>query len=821
MAVKCEYMALRLGSVRYIMPLLVFAPLIDADTAAFDLAGPAIQVRVTRGGQTLPISEVPNLAPGDRLWLRPELSEAGSVHYLLIAVFLRGATNPPPENWFIKAETWNKQVQQQGIVVPVPEGAGQALLFLAPETAGDFRTLRSAVQGKPGVFVRVSQDLNQASLDRTRLDKYLKAVKETSDNDPADLHQRSIVLARSLGIKLDEQCFDKPTEQQAPCLMRNLDQLVLDDGHAASMVAALTSGAASDLIGALSTLPLARGGYYSPYVGAFVDVARILDNLRTAEYQYIPALALPKQENLELKLNNPPSLHKPKSVLVTSLPPVEPAKFPPLRPVEPKEVFCLQRSSLVLPVQGAPLVFSTELGHDFTLHLQSNSGEGIDLPAKVNAIGGGFVVDTRSLDADNLDPAISGTIHGYWGFQAFDGPGFHLRSAHAASWTVADRRALIVGREDTLHLESDGAACVARVIARDEQGKEIKTVWKLVKPEVLELTVPMQGEAPGRVTLSVKQYGASEPDEIRLQAYSEAAHLDRFAIRVGARQGVLTGTRLDEVASLELDGVHFLPAGFSRAGTKDQLRLSAPETAATPALPADDKDDKLVAHVALKDGRDMDAQATVEPPRPRVFLIGKSVQPGKASDAAAIRLANPDELPQDAQLSFFVKTEVPASFPRAEKIEVANADESVHVLLSVAEGNLILQDAHTVLAVLDPLKDFGPSSFGPLRFRPVDADGTEGDWQSLASLVRLPSLKDVHCPDAADKPCTLSGSKLFLIESVAADPQFTHPVLVPDGFAGKTLSVPRPTGTLLYLKLRDDPSVVDTAVLPVLPEQPL
>jgi hypothetical protein len=60
-----------------------------------------------------------------------------------------------------------------------------------------------------------------------------------------------------------------------------------------------------------------------------------------------------------------------------------------------------------------------------------------------------------------------------------------------------------------------------------------------------------------------------------------------------------------------------------------------------------------------------------------------------------------------------------------------------------------------------------------------------------------------------------------LIESVAADPQFTHPVLVPDGFAGKTLSVPRPTGTLLYLKLRDDPSVVDTAVLPVLPEQPL
>jgi hypothetical protein len=34
-----------------------------------------------------------------------------------------------------------------------------------------------------------------------------------------------------------------------------------------------------------------------------------------------------------------------------------------------------------------------------------------------------------------------------------------------------------------------------------------------------------------------------------------------------------------------------------------------------------------------------------------------------------------------------------------------------------------------------------------------------------------------------------------------------------------TLSVPRPNGTLLYLKLRDDPSTVNMMVLPVLPEE--
>jgi len=56
-------------------------------------------------------------------------------------------------------------------------------------------------------------------------------------------------LARSLAIKLDPQCFDKPVEQQISCLTQHADQLVLDDGHSQSMVAALTSGTSSDLIG--------------------------------------------------------------------------------------------------------------------------------------------------------------------------------------------------------------------------------------------------------------------------------------------------------------------------------------------------------------------------------------------------------------------------------------------------------------------------------------------------------------------------------------------------------------------------------------------
>ncbi len=119
---------------------------------------------------------------------------------------------------------------------------------------------------------------------------------------------------------------------------------------------------------------------------------------------------------------------------------------------------------------------------------------------------------------------------------------------------------------------------------------------------------------------------------------------------------------------------------------------------------------------------------------------------------------------------------IPEKFSHAEKIEVATADEAFHVSLSVADGNLVMQDSENVLATLDPLKSFGASAFGPLRFRPVDADGTKGDWQPLANLVRLPTLKEIRCPDSPDKQCKLSGTNLFLIDSVASDPQFTHTV---------------------------------------------
>ncbi len=785
-----------------------------ADTAPFDLTGPKVEVQVTRAGKRLPIGAVPNLQPDDAIWIHTEFDKDHGAHYVLVVAFLRGSTNPPPENWFTKAETWNKDVRAEGIIVHVPKDAQQALLFLAPETSGDFNTLRSAVRSRPGIFVRASQDLNQASLYRSRLDKYLAIIRETNDTDPKALKARSTALARTLAMKVDPACFEKPVEQQESCLTQKTDELVLNDGHSQSMIAALTSGPSSDLIGAVSVTPVAGGGMYSAYVGAIVDVARIMSNFRTAIYQYIPALALPQAEDLKLHLNTPPSFSTPKSVLVIALPAVEAAQLPPLRAVKPDEVFCLQNPSLVLPVEGAPLIFSTDIAHDFALHIPDQAGPGVDLPIVADAAKGGFVVDARGMPTDGLGEEMNATIRGRWGFEAFDGPSFHLRIAHTAEWTIpsADHSALIVGRNDALHLDSPACACVDRVSVVESNGKTLPATSKLVKPGELEVEVPLKDQAPGQVKIQVKQFGLEKPDQVSVSTYAEAAHLDRFTINAGDPQGVLKGTRLDQVQSFELNGIHFMPAKLSRTDEQDELRLAAAQAVAVSTL---QPDQKLLAHVGLKDGRTLDLQTTVESARPKVSLISKNVQTVAPS---AVKLQNQDELPQGGRLSFFLKSEVPDKFPRNEKIEIATADESSNVTLSVADGSLVMQDSQTVMATLEPLKSFGASVYGPLRFRAVDSDGGKGDWLPLATLVRVPSLKDIHCPDSPDQQCQLSGTSLFLIDSVASDPQWAHTVPVPAGYVDSTLKVPRPNGTLLYIKLRDDPATVNTIILPVLPE---
>jgi hypothetical protein len=790
---------------------IFLAATVHAAPAPFDLAGPILDVTITRGAKTLPASEVPNLLAGDRVWIKAEFPATQTAHYLMVAAFLSGSTNPPPEKWFFPCKTWTGKCAHDGLTATVPEGAQQVLVFLAPETGGDFRTLVSAVRGRPGAFVRTSQDLNQAALDRSRLEGYLAAIRAQSDVDPSKLAEAAPLLARSLAIKVDEKCLDRIPELQAPCLMQGQESLILNDGHSTSIVEALTSGPGSDLAMEASYTPQLSYGYYSPYIASVLDIARIMDSFRTAQYQYIPALVSHRGGKLALTLNSAPSFHDPQSVLVVALPAVEKPQLPPLHAVNPKEIYCAGRTALVLPVDGAPLVFATEYAHNVTLNLSGKDGQSIELPAIADATQGGYVIDTSALHSLSLGDSVNGSLQGYWGFDKYHGPGFLLMNAHAKTWEFAagDEDALVVGRQDTVHLLADSVSCVDGIMLKDPAGKELKVEWKKVKPNELEVKLPLQEAKPGAMTILLTELGAGQPHTISIQTFTDAGHFDGFVIHAGDAQGILKGSRLDQVTGLSLRNVAFVPGELSTRNGGDELPMVAQDAQAAAALK---QEHGIAARVTLKDGRVLSLGASVDAPRPRATLIGKSVQPSISGKNSNIQLADQGELPQDAILSFAVRTQWPVVFARDEWLEVATTDGSSATELSFANGGITLESAQVAVATLNPAKAFGNSAFGAMQFRVV-AKGITGDWQPLGTLVRLPMLKDLTCPEARDLACKLSGSNLYLVESVSSDAEFTHPVLVPDGFLGSALPVPHPTAGPLYLKLRDDPSVINPTTL--------
>jgi hypothetical protein len=344
---------------------------------------------------------------------------------------------------------------------------------------------------------------------------------------------------------------------------------------------------------------------------------------------------------------------------------------------------------------------------------------------------------------------------------------------------------------------------------KGEDGTEHSAEWKQVKPNEVEVTLPLQTAKPGAMTLLVSQYGTTQAQQVALHAFSEGAHLDGFSLRAGDSQGLLKGNRLDQVSTLTIQGVEFVPGKLDTKQGNDELSMVTRDTQPVATLK---QGDTAIAKVLLNDGRTMQLTVAVAAPRPRVALIGKGMQVAGSSTVSNIELANADELPQDAKLTFSVRAQTPATFVRDEEIEVAMADESASTLLSIANGGVTLENSKVAVATLDPTKALGSSAFGPLIFRTI-VNGVAGDWQPLATLVRLPVLRELKCPASAELACKLSGSNLFLVQSVSSDADFKHAVDVPDGFPGYSLPVPHPVNDVLYVKLRDDPTVVSRATL--------
>ena len=382
---------------------------------------------------------------------------------------------------------------------------------------------------------------------------------------------------------------------------------------------------------------------------------------------------------------------------------------------------------------------------------------------------------------------------------------------HAKSWELAagDEAALIVGRQDTVRLQANSVSCVDAIMLKDPGGKELKVDWKTTRPDELEVRLPLQGTSPGPMTLLVRQYGNSEPETIQIQTFADAGRVDGFSIHSGDIVGILKGNRLDEVAKLSFKNKVFVPGELTSNHGIDELPMVAQDPSAVIAL----KPERGVAvKVTLKDGRVLASFGSVDGPRPAVTLLNMQVQPSPSSIESNIQLSHPTELPQDSILTFSLRTQSPAAFARDENIEITTGDETSTATLSFANGGVVLENSQVAVATLNPVKAFGGAAFGPLQFR-VNSKGVVGDWQPLANLVRLPTLKALKCPATPELACKLSGSNLFLIDSISDDPQFTRAVKVPDGFLGNALPVPHPQGGSLYVKLRDNPSVINSTTL--------
>ena len=812
-----------------------------ADNARFDLEGPKIDIRVTRGSATLPIAEVPNLQPGDKIWVKADLPASQSNHLLLIVAFLRGTTNEPPDSWFTKIETWDKKTVE-GTTITVPAEAQQAILFVAPETGGDFNTLRSAVKGRPGLFIRADVDLNEASFEQQRIERYLAAMKTVPQNDEKAIHERSAKLASTLNLKPNADCFKKPVEQQVNCLTQSSAPVLLDDGHGQSIAEAVSTGPSSDFINAASYTQPVGAGLYSAYVGAVVDLVHLVSLMRTAVYQYIPAISFPQDSTLNLKLNAPPSFNKPKSVIVIGLPAIQKAMPPPLHPHDPNQVACLLQPKMTLLLEGAPLVYSTGFAHDLTLHL-NRTGAVSELPLAPEAYEGGLAVtneherevlhvggNPQPTNADvkigaASDLTITGTIRGYWGFDAFEGPTLTLQQVNGKDWKIVGDTPLFAGQDNHLTLKGNGTACVQHIALTNKENKDVDVTFKPdpgpnpgknpgseqskeIK-DTLALDISLKKVQPGGYSLAIQQYGDSHTENVSLTAYTGDIHLDGLKIHRGDNTAILTGEGLKEVVSAQIDNQTFMPA--DSGNDERTVHLSA----RAGVSPGDGKD----ATVKLKDGRTMTVKISLQDPRPSLTLLSFNDKAVQLNGALSVTLGAKNDLSLNGKLTFVVETK--DVFPRKQTIEVATVGGSVHTSLSLADNNLVLQDEHTAIATLDPLKAFGQSAFGKLQMRPVAEDGTPGDWTPLGTLVRTPQITAIHCTTADAPTCTIDGSGLFLVRSFSAGKDFAKPAEVPTGFAENTFTVPTPAdGTTLYLKLRDDPDAVATVTLPTPIQKP-
>jgi hypothetical protein len=776
-----------------------------ADDQRFDLQGPTIRMTVTRNGNTLPIAQVPSLLPNDQLQVKADLPSTQSNHLLMIVAFLRSSTNEPPNEWFTRIETWTPQ-GQQATTIAVPVGAQSAVVFVAPETGGDYDSLRSVVKRNPGVFSRAASSLFKVSLEQQRIERYLSGMQAVAQEDDTLIAARSARLASALVLKPNADCFKQPVDDQVDCLMQTSDPMLLDNGSEQTASAAISTGASSDFINEASQND---GGVYSAYVGTVVDLVHLLGLLHTAQYRYIPAIALPDGPLLKTRLNAAPSFSNPKSVIVIALPPIRPSRLPDLHLAHLQSVFCLRDNAMVLPLRGSTSLYSTAFAHDLVIDFTTPAGERT-IPLRSDVLAGGLLpmtsVDAKALSSSSEigDGLLRGVLRGRWGFDTFDGPTLLFQGSEATGWKIVGVGRYVAGHTAAIQIVATATACLRNVFV-SQPGGTIDAVpfTRSDDAHSVSLSLSARDKTPGDYTLHLFQQGNADPVSLALRVDADGGgHVDLATMNASGERILLTGTKLDQIAQIRVADVTLMAPQASTA------------TDATFQLPTGPRvrpqEDVLVE---FKDGRVQALPLASEAPSAilHVLSVQSSLKP--IPGELPIELRSSSAIPLHSVLHFVLRSA--GMFLSTDRIEIATSNGQAKTTLAFQPPNtsLILEDMHTVMGTIDLDKAFGESAFGALRVRMIRADGEPGEWVSLGTLVRRPRLTKASCEAGR---CTLHGRELFLLQEISMTEDFDSSTPIPLTAAGEEFSFPakgllRPKA--LYCRLRDDPSAV--AIVPL------
>jgi len=245
-----------------------------------------------------------------------------------------------------------------------------------------------------------------------------------------------------------------------------------------------------------------------------VDTARILSSLHTAHFQYIPAAGAAHRRQPESAAEYAALVHQPQVRGGDGAAARRVFAAGAVASGEPSDSFCAMKQGLVLPAEGAPAGVCHRDGARPVSAYRIRRREACHARCACDCRPGQGRAGAHTGNLCAAGRRSDRRVRGEWGFDNWEGPRYQLVAALPGKWTLAasDQSALVVGRDDTLHIDGPSTVCVEKVEAQTAGKATLALQWKTPKPGALEVTVPLKDASPGPVSVALYQFGLAQPD---------------------------------------------------------------------------------------------------------------------------------------------------------------------------------------------------------------------------------------------------------------------------------------------------------------------